>query len=185
MLPAFVDQNECATGMHQCSCDASLFGTTCDVTCVNVEGSYDCVCAVGYTLDISGVTCISKKTSIGIRLRMTENSCHNSSIPSSTWRVAYPFPDLDECISGTDVCTCNGLPGCTTTCTDSVGGYICGCSAGFKVDTDGLTCIGNNFQISFRINWLKIASLVPLVSFHCYQLIAINSFVVSKLSPLL
>ena len=50
--------------------------------------------------------------------------------------------DANECSLGTHACTCGGLAGCTALCTDTAGSYTCGCSAGYVLNTDGVTCVG-------------------------------------------
>ena len=53
------------------------------------------------------------------------------------------LPDVDECAVGIHTCTCGSQSqGCTATCTNTDGTYVCGCSLGFVLDVDGLTCIG-------------------------------------------
>ena len=41
-----------------CKCDANLNG--CRATCLNVPGSFVCVCEEEYYLEADGVTCNSK-----------------------------------------------------------------------------------------------------------------------------
>ncbi len=50
--------------------------------------------------------------------------------------------DVNECALDMTRCTCNGLVGCYTTCTNDDGSYTCGCSPGFDVDLDRITCQG-------------------------------------------
>ena len=54
------------------------------------------------------------------------------------------FSDEDECAIGTATCTCLSLTGCATTCTNTDGSFDCGCSAGFIVGLDGITCAGEH-----------------------------------------
>ena len=50
---------------------------------------------------------------------------------------------MDECAAGTDECVCApDLVSCNVHCSNIDGSYICGCSAGYDVQADGLTCIG-------------------------------------------
>ena len=42
--------------------------------------------------------------------------------------------DIDECSIGTH--------SCSQTCTNTEGGFHCGCNSGFVLDDDGATCNG-------------------------------------------
>ena len=46
----------------------------------------------------------------------------------------HMFSDIDECSYGID--------GCSQTCTNTVGSFICGCNRGYVLDSDGVTCNG-------------------------------------------
>ena len=54
--------------------------------------------------------------------------------------LAMVLTDIDECLIGTNKCEQN--------CTNTVGGYTCSCSGGYKLSSDGLhcsgTCLGTN-----------------------------------------
>ena len=54
-------------------------------------------------------------------------------------------PDIDECIDGTN--------NCTQTCTNTEGGFNCGCNSGFVWDVDGVTCNGMYTDMSIY-DWL-------------------------------
>ena len=56
--------------------------------------------------------------------------------------VTSLFADEDECTTGSHSCNCGGLVGCTASCTNNDGSYSCGCSAGFTLGADGITCVG-------------------------------------------
>ena len=51
-----------------------------------------------------------------------------------TYDYTYTFiyPDKDECM---DI-----PPPCPGTCTNTIGGYNCGCYAGYELDADGFSC---------------------------------------------
>ena len=46
--------------------------------------------------------------------------------------------DVDECEEDTD--------GCSQTCTNTNGSFICGCNSGFLLDVNGATCSGMQKQ---------------------------------------
>lgn len=46
VLSTTTDINECVTGSHQC-----------EQNCFDVDGSYNCLCEVGYTLEPDRITC--------------------------------------------------------------------------------------------------------------------------------
>ena len=46
------------------------------------------------------------------------------------------FVDIDECQGATH--------GCSQLCTNTVGSYMCGCSAGFQLDGNGRQCSGES-----------------------------------------
>ena len=43
--------------------------------------------------------------------------------------------DVNECVEGSAQCS--------QSCTNTAGSYVCGCSDGYYLDTDGYTCNGN------------------------------------------
>lgn len=63
--------------------------------------------------------------------------------------VGFPS-DFDECDESLDgSCKCApGMTGCLSFCANTDGSADCSCSAGFVLDTDGLTCMGNVFNYS-------------------------------------
>jgi hypothetical protein len=50
--------------------------------------------------------------------------------------------DLDECAVPSHACTCSGLLGCISTCTNSIGSYTCGCNTGFEINVAATDCLG-------------------------------------------
>ena len=44
------------------------------------------------------------------------------------------FADINECTSNTD--------NCAQTCSNTVGGFTCGCFSGYRLNNDGRTCRG-------------------------------------------
>ena len=53
--------------------------------------------------------------------------------------------DIDECTLETD--------NCSQTCTNTVGGFNCGCNSGFVLDADGATCNGM-YTNMYIYDWL-------------------------------
>ena len=55
--------------------------------------------------------------------------------------------DIDECTDGTH--------NCVQICTNTEGGFTCGCNSGYLLDTDGITC--NGMEKSFvHTNYLML-----------------------------
>ena len=56
----------------------------------------------------------------------------------------FDYSDDNECAQNTAGCVCGGTAGttCTTSCTNTPGGYTCGCSLGHAIDVLGLSCEG-------------------------------------------
>ena len=53
------------------------------------------------------------------------------------------IPDEDECAINSNDCSCaSGLLACSAVCLNKEGSFDCGCSSGYRLDTDGKTCIG-------------------------------------------
>ena len=46
----------------------------------------------------------------------------------------YMFSDIDECSDGNN--------GCSQTCTNTIGSFVCGCNSSYLLDNDRVTCIG-------------------------------------------
>ena len=112
---SYPDIDECSLGIGYCVNKA---------TCINTAGSYQCICASGYT----GIYC---ETNI--------NECHSN-----------PCLHTSTCIDGINMYTCNCLPGYTGvncqinidecnsnpclnsgTCTDGINEYTCICANGY------------------------------------------------------
>lgn len=60
--------------------------------------------------------------------------------------------DIDECV------TTNG--GCSDTCTNNAGSFVCSCLTGYELDTDDLTCIGR-FTLQTSLNKLLNGDFYP------------------------
>ena len=49
-------------------------------------------------------------------------------------RCVFLSSDIDECTNGTH--------NCSQTCTNTEGGFTCGCNSGYLLDSDDITCNG-------------------------------------------
>ena len=103
------DIDECSLGIDNCNINA---------VCINTEGSFVCVCLLGFTGD--GVTCTGLSLITIMSLFSTES-----------------FADIDECSLGIDNCDSNAV------CINTVGSFECTCLPGFT--GDGIQCTGIDF----------------------------------------
>ena len=55
-------------------------------------------------------------------------------------RVIYFNVDIDECTNNTD--------NCNQTCTNTEGSFTCGCSDGYVLNSDGISCNGMYWEIT-------------------------------------
>ena len=98
-------------------CDVSNGG--CSHNCTNTEGSFECSCRVGYTLDSDGKSCSGTKV-----------------ILVYTWMYSQFLIDINECdVSNGD---------CSHNCTNTEGSFGCSCRVGYTLDSDGRSCSGIN-----------------------------------------
>ena len=88
----------------------------CDQTCVLLDGVEQCSCDRGYSLTEDGLTCQGLLD-------------HNIII-----RIFYVF--------SIDVNECQEEGACSQLCNNTVGGFECGCRAGFKLGLDERSCEG-------------------------------------------
>ena len=61
----------------------------------------------------------------------------------------------------TDINECeNAIGGCNHVCTNTIGSFLCSCNAGYELDSDQRTCVGeyNTTTTHFIvvIEWLKL-----------------------------
>jgi len=121
--------DECATGLAQCSDDA---------TCRDENDGFTCECDPGYEGD--GFECAdvdecadgSNDCSPNARCENTVGSFECSCAPGYRGD-GFICEDVDECAEGSDDCSPNGL------CANTPGEYACACATGYR--GDGVTCV--------------------------------------------
>ena len=94
----------------------------CDQLCTNTQGGYTCSCRSGYSLASNGQDCNGQYK---YPFWEGKQACHF---------VLTTFADINECTSNTD--------NCAQTCSNTVGGFTCGCFSGYRRNNDGITCRG-------------------------------------------
>ena len=68
--------------------------------------------------------------------------------------------DVDECDEDTD--------GCSQTCTNTVGGFTCGCNDGYVLNVDGTTCDGMYMLCVGEMKYIfNNTKRLPFQSSHC------------------
>ena len=91
----------------------------CVQLCSNTAGSFTCACITGYTLASDGRSCDGK---------------FNNIITPFFLLLVNSSVDIDECAEG--------ISGCSQTCSNTVGSYICSCRTGYRLASDNHGCIG-------------------------------------------
>ena len=110
--------------------DECALGTHgCDQTCTNTPGSYTCSCRSGYTLDRNGAAC--NGTYLYTFIRNIIFSLYSALIL-----------DNNECSS-------SSTNNCQQLCLNIPGSYSCTCNAGYRLNSDGRTCTGTDWQCYF------------------------------------
>ncbi|KAK6969982.1 fibrillin-3, partial [Biomphalaria glabrata] len=129
------DIDECTTSSHNC-----------EQICENTEGKFNCKCFYGFTLDIDRAHCVKRDVDVcaGSSLNCSDictidlvtNTSHCSCNSGYSLQGTNTCVDINEC----DYNSLN-LCGEKEKCVNSVGGFTCSCSPGFKLDNDKRTCL--------------------------------------------
>ncbi|XP_046861673.1 fibrillin-2-like, partial [Xenia sp. Carnegie-2017] len=134
----FICQRERRNLNYIGECQSSPCGK--DHSCINIPGSYECLCSTGYKLDKSKKKCIDigecQSSPCG-----KDHSCIN--IPGSYECLCSTGYKLDKskkkCI---DIGECQSSPcGKDHSCINIPGSYECLCSTGYKLDKSKKKCI--------------------------------------------
>ncbi|PIN98026.1 hypothetical protein AB205_0044200, partial [Aquarana catesbeiana] len=161
-------------GSYECHCNDGYIlvnGTCKDVdecsspeyckgagrSCINTEGSYNCSCQQGYQSVNESCTDINECLSSGL------NNCSKHAICTN---VAGSF--LCECMVNytgngvicTDECLLNTTH-CEHNCTSFLGGHICSCKDGYKVNVlNSSKCDGNGICVFTYLHCLLVGTLI-------------------------
>ena len=71
----------------------------------------------------------------------------------------FVLTDINECTEDTD--------DCGHECYNTVGSYLCDCPTGYKLDIEGLNCIGNNnnyyyFKYNNQLHYRYLDCVAPV-----------------------
>ena len=122
MLSLPINGNCILNSLTPSDIDECVEGTDgCAQTCADTDGSYTCSCNSGYELTSNSHDCDGTTTTL-------------YSWPCIHVNCYFSCIDIDECSEGTD--------GCDQLCSNNVGSYECVCNAGYRLGSDGFTCIG-------------------------------------------
>eukprot|EP00026_Physarum_polycephalum_P002505 Phypoly_transcript_02512.p1 GENE.Phypoly_transcript_02512~~Phypoly_transcript_02512.p1 ORF type:complete len:910 (+),score=55.06 Phypoly_transcript_02512:331-2730(+) len=147
------DIDECA-GPNDCSSLA---------TCINIDGSYECLCNSGYTGDGSRCSDINECSS--------SNNCSSHATCNNTmgsyechckngyYGNGLTCDDIDECVAVNDTCSSDA------TCTNTMGSYECTCKSGYS--GNGYNCTAESADC-VRANCGSFATCVNVSgSYQC------------------
>lgn len=108
------DINECSIGTSGCG-----------QYCTNTNGSYECSCSIGYTIDTNGHAC-------------NGNVCIVYKYNKDKPYIYTHCADINECL--------NNHGGCDQVCHNTVGSYDCYCDFGYALNSNLHSCDGKNMH---------------------------------------
>lgn len=114
--------------------DECFFERTCDHTCVNHPGGFQCLCNKGYTMyglaHCGGECALDSRPRGGKKTRRV-----GATTPTLLTTFSRLFlPDVNECSVN------NG--GCEQGCENTAGGFQCFCHAGYRLHWNKKDCVG-------------------------------------------
>jgi hypothetical protein len=129
-----VDDDECKLGSHEC-----------EHICYNTIGSYDCSCLNGYKLGVDGKVCVDIEECLE-REESCKSACQKECKKTIQTVIEITKKQnkkvtLIEIIDKTCITNCEKeCLLCEDICTNTDGGYECGCSKGYTLDANNKTC---------------------------------------------
>uniref|UniRef100_A0A2C9KAY6 Uncharacterized protein n=1 Tax=Biomphalaria glabrata TaxID=6526 RepID=A0A2C9KAY6_BIOGL len=124
-------------------------GNACTWRCqeINMNTSSECICDIGYNVDTDGFTC--KECVDGLFGEKCSQVCacnqgntreciktNGTCVCKPGWTGTICDQDIDECSDSKFNCSSDHY-----VCLNTPGSFRCSCEQGFKLDTDGKTCI--------------------------------------------
>ncbi|KAL5020198.1 hypothetical protein ScPMuIL_003090 [Solemya velum] len=164
---------ECSTTDGTCSCEVGWVGDNCEndinecrdsgiasqcpvnSQCVNTEGSYSCVCDIGFrkqddeTCSACDSTHYGRDCDIECDCDMNHTSdCDNadgSCTCNTGWTGRRCQSDINECDVTSNICGVHSI------CTNADGSYTCSCKSGWEMNSNN-KCKDRSSRISLRLN---------------------------------
>ncbi|KAH9487821.1 hypothetical protein Btru_068339, partial [Bulinus truncatus] len=136
------DMDECSSGQHNCIGAES---------CINAVGSFQCNCSAGYTG--LGSACQDINECLQNPCKLNETCVNNNGSFTCPCKDGYqPSVPGGNCV---DIDECVVSKPCTQVCTNTVGGHVCGCNAGYLMDENG-KCVSLYIR-SFDIHYPSVS----------------------------
>lgn len=137
----------------------------CEHICIDTIGSFECSCHDGYTLSSDGRSCVDTnectvrthncqqvcvnismgdgfrcECNVGYQLNSDQRTCSGKlvcmcMVACVCCIVTYLFVDVDECANNTGGCE-------HELCSNNDGSFTCSCRNGYRLDSNGRSCIG-------------------------------------------
>ncbi|EDW18257.2 uncharacterized protein Dmoj_GI13136 [Drosophila mojavensis] len=127
-LPACLDIDEC-----------SMSNANCSHFCINLPGSFQCACPLGFSLAADGRSC-QDDDECQLENGQCSQLCLNQ--PGGFACACQPgfqlAPDGFACLD-IDECAVD-FGNCSSICINLLGGHACACERGYELQPDGQTC---------------------------------------------